>query len=221
MGADPSARSCVTGRPASAAEKDFQSSIRIDDWKSFSAALAGRPVTQERAEGSAPTADRNVRMVPAPVGLDLDYLAALLRARLAGVPGLEDTLVLAAGDTLVLSLPSSLLFPSGGAAIGERGHDALGRLGQTLGNIRNRIEVVGHTDSAPTKDGRYRSNWELSMARALAVAGALRRAGYRGDIPALGMADGRFRHLSASLPAKRRMELARRVDIVVRDRQGN
>ena len=75
----------------------------------------------------------------------------------------------------ILSLPSSFLFPSGGATIAVEIEDQL----QTfLSEIRDRYElegdairVDGHTDDVPlSKNARYRNNWELSTVRATTVA---------------------------------------------------
>jgi len=83
-----------------------------------------------------------------------------------------------------------------------------------LRNIGNQIEINGHTDPVPATGGEYASNWELSVARAAAVANALRRSGYAEDIIALGFADSRFSQLP-DLPTDQRNALGRRVDIVV------
>jgi chemotaxis protein MotB len=63
-------------------------------------------------------------------------------------------------------------------------------------------------------DGEYPSNWELSLARAAAVGNALKRAGYRRDIIAYGLADSRYDQLP-KLEEVQRQTMARRVDIVV------
>ena len=43
------------------------------------------------------------------------------------------------------------------------------------------VLVGGHTDDRPMHGGRFASNWELSTARALAVARVLTRAGVPPD----------------------------------------
>ena len=75
----------------------------------------------------------------------------------------------------ILSLPSSFLFPSGGASIAS---DIAGKLKGFLREIKNRYElegdairVDGHTDDVPlNKKGKYKNNWELSTVRATTVA---------------------------------------------------
>ena len=75
----------------------------------------------------------------------------------------------------ILSLPSSFLFPSGGASISKQ---VVGQLSSFLNEIRNRYElegdairVDGHTDDVPlSKKGKIKNNWELSTMRATNVA---------------------------------------------------
>src|SRR5690625_5512884 len=56
-----------------------------------------------------------------------------------------------------------------------------------------RIQVQGHTDSLPIRTGRFRSNWDLSSARAVSVAHELMRGGYLDEhrFQVTGLADTR------------------------------
>lgn len=69
-----------------------------------------------------------------------------------------------------VSLQESLLFPSGSAVVNPKGKEALGTLAQVL-NSNSDINVVveGHTDSIPIH-GKFQDNWDLSTARATAIA---------------------------------------------------
>ncbi|MFC3230293.1 peptidoglycan -binding protein [Marinibaculum pumilum] len=79
------------------------------------------------------------------------------------------------GDRFVLQ--SEILFASGSADIGPEGKRELRTLAETLLDIAKTIppdlnwilRVDGHTDAVPINNLRYRSNWDLSAARALAV----------------------------------------------------
>ena len=66
--------------------------------------------------------------------------------------------------------------------------------------------------------GRFKSKWDLSLARAVAVAKALEEGGFDRQIVACGMADSRFEDIEADLGRTVRMNLARRVDVVVQNR---
>ena len=79
------------------------------------------------------------------------------------------------GDRFVFQ--SEVLFPSGSADLNPQGQETLKRLAQTLAGITPKIpatinwilEVDGYTDKRPIATPRFRSNWELSSARATAV----------------------------------------------------
>ena len=80
------------------------------------------------------------------------------------------------GDRFVFS--SEVLFPAGEARLSPEGEAQIARVAGMLSQIADEIppeidwiiRVDGHTDSQPLSgQGRYRDNWELSQARALAV----------------------------------------------------
>lgn len=75
-------------------------------------------------------------------------------------------------DTVELVLLSSSLFRPGGVDISSTGKKLLKEVTRELSVIApdSRIEIEGHTDSDPIRGGRFRSNWELSTARAASVA---------------------------------------------------
>lgn len=86
--------------------------------------------------------------------------------------------VTARRGTLVLSLPSEVLFPSGVAELSKPGELAVLEVGITLKRFPGRrFLVVGHTDDQPLKSSVYKDNWELSTARALTVTRFLVQAG--------------------------------------------
>ena len=76
--------------------------------------------------------------------------------------------------TVVVTLPTQILYPSGSAVLLTGGKGQLSKLsGELKGDFSDYlIEVQGHTDTDPiklTKD-KYKSNWELSYDRAQTVA---------------------------------------------------
>lgn len=80
------------------------------------------------------------------------------------------------GDRFAFS--SEVLFPAGEATLSPEGRAQIGRVSELLKQVSAEIppeidwiiRVDGHTDSQPLSgQGRYRDNWELSQARALAV----------------------------------------------------
>ncbi len=71
---------------------------------------------------------------------------------------------------LVVELASSILFDSGKASLSDAGREALTKLAKALASVKGRDFIVaGHTDNMPMRGARYKSNWELSTARAVEV----------------------------------------------------
>ncbi len=154
--------------------------------------------------------------------LNLDYLSALLEPLLEEEETLVGVRVIPQYGRLVVSLPQDLLFEPGRADISEDGSRALFTLGGRLHRIKNRIEIIGHTDPRPIQEsgGRYGSNWELSLARATSVAAALYDVGYDRQMTVRGLSSAYFDELSTDIPEDTRLDLSRRVDIVIMEDDG-
>lgn len=87
------------------------------------------------------------------------------------------------GDRFVFQ--SELLFPPASADLSAGGTAQLRQLSRILLDLAARIppdlpwilRVDGHADRTPIRGGRFASNWELSAARAIAVANLMIEAG--------------------------------------------
>ena len=88
-------------------------------------------------------------------------------------------------DWLVLSLNSNLIFASGSAAPSHNLQALLPAIVKVLAPGDNFIRIRGYTDSSPIHNELYRSNWELSAARAVQVLDELNRLGIRSDLLAM------------------------------------
>ena len=75
---------------------------------------------------------------------------------------------------LKVNMVDEILFDSGKATIKPQGVKVLERVGKVLLNVKDQaISVEGHTDNVPIGPDlatKYPTNWELSVARATAVA---------------------------------------------------
>ena len=153
--------------------------------------------------------------------LDLAYLKVLITKFLKSRE-IGNVVVFQNGKRLVVSLPSGLLFKSGRADIGLEGKKLLFALGGALSRVKNRIEIVGHTDPDPIKGGKglYRTNWELSLARSASVAVVLKEVGYTRPMIIRGSASARYDELSEDISKEKRYALSRRVDIVLMNDDG-
>jgi type VI secretion system protein ImpK len=85
-------------------------------------------------------------------------------------------------DRSIVTILSGGLFKPGDAAVSAEDRWLLERIGDALSRVPGQVEVIGHTDNTPIRTLRFPSNWELSKARAEAVARLLTTPGTRGRI---------------------------------------
>lgn len=115
---------------------------------------------------------------------------------------------------VVIALNDQTLFKAGEAGIQPSAEPALYRIGDVLSRYPNHILLEGHTDSVPIHTDRFRSNWELSTARSIAVMQLLEQ---HSSMPASrfsigGSADNSPVTADSSEPGRARN---RRVEIIV------
>jgi chemotaxis protein MotB len=67
-------------------------------------------------------------------------------------------------------LKGDLLFASGKAELRPEARRSLGEIAEILRQTPHVVNLVGHTDDVPIHSERFPTNWELSAARACAVA---------------------------------------------------
>ncbi len=70
---------------------------------------------------------------------------------------------------LVISLRQSAFFSSGTDALDQSNLPTMKKLAELIATLPNSIQLEGHTDSIPIHNDHFKSNWELSCARAIAV----------------------------------------------------
>jgi chemotaxis protein MotB len=74
---------------------------------------------------------------------------------------------------MIVEMPAAVLFDSGSAELSDAGRDTVVRVAKVLRNVpRHRFLVGGHTDNVPAVR-QYKSNWDLSAARAVRVTETL------------------------------------------------
>ncbi len=201
------------------------STIEVGKWRQIARGLAAdRPVATGATVGiigpPVRTVVRGLTGSDARPGAEVEYLAVVIGRRIDDEAALAQAIVTRLEDRLVISLPGDLLFSDRGITLDPRGRAAAAALGAVLGNLRNQVDVQGHADAMAGRSASDRAavaaNWEVSLARAIAVAEELKRGGYGREMAILGLADTRHADLSAHLSEAERRRLARRVDVIVR-----
>lgn len=130
--------------------------------------------------------------------------------------GLEDfqASISVVPEGVLINLDSPLLFSLGQADLKEETISLLDKIAEVVKGLPNEINIAGHTDDLAIHTRRFPSNWELSAARAIAVAN---RFIQKGILPArlsvAGYADSRPLFPNDS---EEHRALNRRVEILIR-----
>ena len=147
-------------------------------------------------------------------GIDVDELRHQLETALGDEIRQHEIQMRVTPEGLVVSLREVGFFNSGQAELLKNGYKTLTRIATILGGRGFEIRVEGHTDKVPVHNSRFKSNWELSTARATAVVSLLiERHGFD---PMLVSAAGysEYRPIDSNKTARGRAA-NRRVDLVV------
>jgi chemotaxis protein MotB len=101
---------------------------------------------------------------------------------------IEDT-----NNGIILRFPSETAFQSGGAELASSSYPTLDKIIPVLARTPGDIKVGGHTDDLPISTLQFRSNWDLSAARATSVVHYMIRSGQiaKERLTSQGFADSR------------------------------
>ena len=79
------------------------------------------------------------------------------------------------GSKVIIRIQEKGSFKSGSASLDPEFFEVMDKITAVLQDRSGQIVVAGHTDNIPIRTGRFRSNWELSSARAVTVLHAMLR----------------------------------------------
>jgi chemotaxis protein MotB len=120
---------------------------------------------------------------------------------------------------LVISLKQAAFFPSGEDGVASDTFQSLGKVAEVIKKLPNPVRLEGHTDGIPIHNSRFRSNWELSAARSIAMLEILNT---RFDVPRMQMAISGYAESKpvASNDTDEGRAQNRRVDILIMNEYG-
>ena len=152
------------------------SNVQIDRWKEMIDALSQTLNPAKETVKTIPAAEYNISSIFRRRAINLDYLLAVFETKVIRNEALNGSKITLLEDRLVISLPGEILFPTGSAILKDSAKGALFTLGGLLRNVENQLAVNGFSEETDFVDKEYTSNWELSLARSIAVGNAFRRA---------------------------------------------
>ena len=69
----------------------------------------------------------------------------------------------------MVSIREAGTFGVGSAELSDAARSVLGEVADALADVDHPVRIEGHTDDVPIRTAKYKSNWELSTARATNV----------------------------------------------------
>ncbi|MBI5143738.1 MAG: OmpA family protein [Candidatus Omnitrophica bacterium] len=117
-----------------------------------------------------PEQERKIRKLTGELE-ELEAAKRELEERLSKEINDKEILLELAGRGLVITMANDILYDSGKAKLKSRSHSVLKRIASVIQEKvpDKNIGVEGHTDNVPIKYSGWKSNWELSTARATSV----------------------------------------------------
>lgn len=102
---------------------------------------------------------------------ELEQTKRMLEDRLAREIRDKQILLQQTSRGLIISMTNDILFDSGKAKLKASAHSVLDRIASVINESApdRDIGVEGHTDNVPIQRSGWKSNWELSVARATSV----------------------------------------------------
>lgn len=140
--------------------------------------------------------------------------AAALAEKLTAEIARGEVEIETSGRRIVVRIRERGSFASGSAELKPEYQALMRQFRDVLAAQEGAVEVQGHTDDVPIATARFRSNWELSSARAVSVAEPLLEGGVLDPrrLSVTGFADARPLVANDSADAR---ALNRRVEIVI------
>ncbi|MEO5822008.1 MAG: flagellar motor protein MotB [Vicinamibacteraceae bacterium] len=155
--------------------------------------------------------------VPQPVMPRLDNLVNLrqqLSARLQRQIQQGNVEISVDARGLVVSIREAGSFASGSAELSDGARRLLAEIAAPLSELPHPVRIEGHTDDTPIATSRFRSNWELSTARATQVIAYLQNDMQLSATRLSAAGYGEFHPRVPNTSAEARAE-NRRVDLVI------
>ena len=188
------ARAAVDAKPA-----DTQSTAPAP----IAASQATRPEPAAEPEPTISANDRAEIVRTAERMQHMQQLATKVDAHLQALVRDGQVSVTRGARGIAIEINAAVLFDPAKAELKPASHEALRSVAQVLAGFVEPLQIEGHSDDVPITTREFRSNWELSSARAASVArfliaegivpGRVGIAGYAEFRPLVGNADAQTR----------------------------
>lgn len=171
-------------RPQSAPDESASIDPNITPGKM--SGLPGLLVSGTHLEGTRPASD-----IQAALRQRMQARADTIRMELSDEVKLKQVEVIPRDNEVIIRIHEKNSFPSGSADLQGSFGPVMDKIAQIVRQSGDKVVITGYTDNVPITGPRFRSNWDLSAARAVTVLHELLRRGNidSGRVEVKGMAD--------------------------------
>jgi chemotaxis protein MotB len=186
---------------------------KVDATKLEAAASSMQVAFEGRRQPTVPLPDGGSVVPPVPVD-PLIPVEANLRLKLEDALDAGRLELIRDSRGLVVSLPESATFPPASTDVTDGARELIARVAAIVQASGHPMRIEGHTDNVPIRTSKFRSNWELSTARASTVISFLIETLAYDPVQLSAAGYGEFHPRAPNDSAENRAR-NRRVDIVI------
>ena len=190
---------------------------KVDATKLAPAAASMKVAFEGRREHTVPMPEGGSIVPPVPVD-PLVPVEANLRLKLDDAIAAGRLELIRDSRGLVVSLPESATFPPASTEVTDGARELIVRVAAIIAASGHSMRIEGHTDNVPIRTQKFRSNWELSTARASAVIAFVIETQAFDPVRLSAAGYGEFHPRAPNDSAENRAR-NRRVDIVILEEQ--
>jgi chemotaxis protein MotB len=197
---------------AQAVSESVKRALQGESFKDTLSMLMGEKL-KVKAPGQRPDAGVPKPAVADKAGLTLAQLLPMLSLALKEEIQSGRLALSMTSRGLTITFTQTALFPSGEDEIAHDFYPTIQKISDAMNKVPNPARAEGHTDAIPIHNPRFRSNWELSASRSIALVELLTKFGVAHERLAIaGYADTAPVDTNDTEEGRRRN---RRVDIII------
>lgn len=193
------------------------STVQNKQWQHVKSSLSQRLNPDKTVLDTPPAAEISIERMEVTMAQDIGYLNRIIGEKIENSDLAKRVAVQQQEDRLVIRIAGDESFLRGSTQMTGHLQEILTMLSDIMRTIPNRVEINGNADPTPVSGKLYASNWELSLARALAAADFLKERGYPYALSIFGRGDSTYRDIPQEFSAKERERLSRHIDIIIRN----
>ncbi|MDW8801884.1 OmpA family protein [Clostridium sp. A1-XYC3] len=145
------------------------SSVDSHKFKAIKASLSDIGVAEQKESLNPSVGDSISKIDTAQATKDMNNIYKQVK-KVVDEKGLKSQVTISnRDDGILLQFQDEFLFDIGKAVLKDNSRSLLRQIASILREYNKQVKIEGHTDNIPIKNSEYKSNWELSTARAISV----------------------------------------------------